>query len=848
MDGLGQSVRIKRSAITGKVRQPIGEGGSAKVFLARYDGDPVAIKTMKGSGKCRIMDGFWNEVETMSKLCHPRIVRLFGVVDHFGISLVLEHMPGGSLYRYYRQSPEASIEDRIRWSLDIAYGMALEHGLLRVKVSDFGSAVSSLSEQARESLRENRKMSLVGTTRLYLAPELHREAVEFTTATDAYAYGVILTELATWKGPFGYTIEEIHRSPRFLQDLQQGKSLLFNPENCSMPDAYKALARACLDEDPDLRPNFVGIIQELRTMNGEVGVEDLGGLSPWSGALSPLGGSVLSAGADSNGEVGKLDEVPAGIGSWSGWESPVPVATLSSGSSVDTVMAGGSRLNPLVVPVLDKRISRSTDDVPASEAVRYWVDGSVLSLSSWESPVPVATLSSDSTVDTITAEAPNTSPPLSYGILSSNNVVTASDHIRPADLYGANETMVAAAHNGVKVREPRLPQSFPTDHEVSVLELQMRERLAEFASAGDVSCFKDLFYFQERLKTVFGSAIHYAASCGFEGMLRPLVAAGEDLKLVSWEGTPLHAACLGGFLECVRTLVDVGADPNLVDKNGNTPLACACRGGHLDVVRVLIRGGAMLEAANLDRERPLMVASRGGFLDVVRELILAGAEVNAADDYGETALFKACNFGHVEVLKILVVAGGDVNTADAFSWALPFPHGMYLKQTPIHTASRKGHVDVVKILIQARADLNVFCGFHTTPLHEAALNGHVDVVKALVEAKANVDAKNRFGRTALWIACDAGHDALVGILMKGGCDMDLADRIGTTPLMAAAENGHNRVVETLLRGDADPNVKDSSGRTAMQRAECQRRLEVIKTLRAHKTGLRKMVSGWFGRK
>ncbi|KAI8849790.1 kinase-like domain-containing protein [Chytridium lagenaria] len=161
----------------------------------RYDGDPVVIKRMKysvGVGDY-VIQAFKKEAAIFARLNHARIVRFFGVITEQGcISLILEDMSHGSLLDFYKAQPEASVQDRVQWALDIAFGMQYLHtrtppiihrdlkspnvlmalegnGSLRAKVTDFGSAVLQLATATR---MHSKQPTLAGTTLFWRAPEL----------------------------------------------------------------------------------------------------------------------------------------------------------------------------------------------------------------------------------------------------------------------------------------------------------------------------------------------------------------------------------------------------------------------------------------------------------------------------------------------------------------------------------------------------------------------------------------------------------------------------------------------------------------------------------------------------
>ncbi|KAJ3098529.1 hypothetical protein HDU97_003948 [Phlyctochytrium planicorne] len=294
------SLFIKPSRITDIQDTPFASGGAADVFRARYDGERVVIKRIKNScGAPALIKDFMNEVTTLSKLNHSRIVRFFGVLQENDgcISLVLEvknqryvriyicqEMTHGSLMGYYQQHPKPHVSDRILWSLDIARGMQYLHdrspqiihrdlkslnvliskdnrGILRAKVSDFGSAVLQLSTSSQ---RKSNYPCLNGTTPFYRAPELKGIRLKFTTATDVYAYGIILSELASWEGPFACPWSDLDHHA-VLNYINRGESVPINLDDCDVPETFKNLIMRCTGASND-RPTSNDIIKSLNDM------------------------------------------------------------------------------------------------------------------------------------------------------------------------------------------------------------------------------------------------------------------------------------------------------------------------------------------------------------------------------------------------------------------------------------------------------------------------------------------------------------------------------------------------------------------------------------------------------
>ncbi|KAJ3093676.1 hypothetical protein HDU97_009262, partial [Phlyctochytrium planicorne] len=253
---------ILPSRITHQSSTPIGRGGFGEVFKARYHGEPVAIKRSKTPAS--LFDkAVKDEVTMLSKLSHPRIVRFYGAViaDDGSLGLVLEN-------------------DKIRWALDVAYGlqhlhehlppiihrdlkspnvlMSVEKGSLCAKVSDFGSAIMHIS---RTSQMSSKAQNLTGTTRFYQAPELNAIKVTFTMASDIYAYGIVLSEIISWEGPFGCGKQNMNYNA-IDWCISMGQPIPFSLDEFDVPKDFKQLCTKCAGLK-DSRPSIQEVIDSL---------------------------------------------------------------------------------------------------------------------------------------------------------------------------------------------------------------------------------------------------------------------------------------------------------------------------------------------------------------------------------------------------------------------------------------------------------------------------------------------------------------------------------------------------------------------------------------------------------
>jgi hypothetical protein len=89
------------------------------------------------------------------------------------------------------------------------------------------------------------------------------------------------------------------------------------------------------------------------------------------------------------------------------------------------------------------------------------------------------------------------------------------------------------------------------------------------------------------------SLLHLAAAAGSAGLIRALIAAGQDPCARSHAGSlPLHTAARRGNTAALGALLAAGAPIDAQNDYGKTPLHYAAEEGHLDAVRSLLEAGA----------------------------------------------------------------------------------------------------------------------------------------------------------------------------------------------------------------------------------------------------------------
>ncbi|KAE8882627.1 hypothetical protein PF010_g18149 [Phytophthora fragariae] len=254
----------------------VSSGAFGVVWLGHYHGQPVAVK--------RMIDGedeavsFSREIETMSRLSHPKIVRFIGCTwtnkkDLGGVS---EYMDGGDV-RTLLETRKIELswkKEKISIAIDIAEALAYMHSrspkiihrdLKSRNVLLNSSMVAKLSDfgLSRNRTYEETLTAGVGTVR-WTAPEVML-GDNYSEQADVYSFGVVLSELDTREIPFEEKSSKTGAggAPDMAIVIKVAKGELRPSFAPDCPDVILRIARACLQFDPALRPDSESVVQML---------------------------------------------------------------------------------------------------------------------------------------------------------------------------------------------------------------------------------------------------------------------------------------------------------------------------------------------------------------------------------------------------------------------------------------------------------------------------------------------------------------------------------------------------------------------------------------------------------
>ena len=280
------------------VRDTLGEGGMARVYLARdnvLDRD-VALKALREqyANDEEFVERFRREAKNAAALNHPSIVQVYdqGRAEDGTYYMAMEYVSGGTLKdRIKKEAPlepneAAGIASRIADALDVAHGRGIVHRDIKpqnvlltasgdAKVADFGIARAASSKTITET-------NLVLGTSAYMSPEQVR-GDRAGPASDLYSLGVVLYEMLTGEQPYraddpiATAMKHLDEPPRHPRDA-----------NPAVPEGLDALVAKLLAKRPEDRyASAAQLAEDLRRVRD--GLPPLAA-GPEGGTTAPLDG------------------------------------------------------------------------------------------------------------------------------------------------------------------------------------------------------------------------------------------------------------------------------------------------------------------------------------------------------------------------------------------------------------------------------------------------------------------------------------------------------------------------------------------------------------------------------
>ena len=256
-----------------QIQELIARGGFGQVFLAAYNGQTVAVKTLlpETADDMDEIKALFAEAKVMATLEHPCIVNFIGIAweSFSSICCVTEYSVGGDLrallnhFLANNTRPQGFDHDKVKIASDIVHGLTYLHSMepnilhrdlksrnvlldsqLNAKLTDFG-----VSRERSDGMMTN----AVGTS-LWMAPEVMLGS-HYDGKADVFSFGILLSELDTHLMPYANVRNANGHKPSettILRKVATGKLQVEFSSTC--PPELLELAKACISIHPKDRP------------------------------------------------------------------------------------------------------------------------------------------------------------------------------------------------------------------------------------------------------------------------------------------------------------------------------------------------------------------------------------------------------------------------------------------------------------------------------------------------------------------------------------------------------------------------------------------------------------------
>lgn len=247
----------------------LGTGVYGNVFKGEWKETEIALKQIIPSYNFDRKE-FMRELSKMIELRHSSIVRLLAFTLDHQTGILMEFMPMSSALCFLQshntksQNP-VTREEMSVWAYQIADGMnyihnrGIVHGNLgarnvmlqtrnQAKISDFGLAkILTFNHEYYKPLEYENLL-------YWSAIENFQDSPNYTTASDAWSFGVTLWEIFS----YGARPYENMNTNEMMMFVKSGKRLQC-PKTCT-PAIYNQILK-CWDCDPLDRPSFLDLLQ-----------------------------------------------------------------------------------------------------------------------------------------------------------------------------------------------------------------------------------------------------------------------------------------------------------------------------------------------------------------------------------------------------------------------------------------------------------------------------------------------------------------------------------------------------------------------------------------------------------
>jgi eukaryotic-like serine/threonine-protein kinase len=315
---MGQRLKEARELGNYQLVEKLGQGGMGEVWRARHRllAREAAIKLVKPemlgttdeSAGRQVLRRFEREAQTTATLTSSNTIQLFdfGIAADGCFYYVMELLTGRDLESLVRQFGPMPAERAMHLLQQACHSLAEAHarGLVHrdvkpanifvcrmgldvdfVKVLDFGLVKQHQPPGGNEETRSVLTIQQVVGTPSYMAPEVILAGGNADARADVYALGCVAYFLLTRKRVFNDTspmqalVDHVHSKPAPPS----------TQTTLTIPPEVDALVLACLEKDPDNRPQHAGEVGErIQSLNLARGWTSVRARAWWEAHLPEL--------------------------------------------------------------------------------------------------------------------------------------------------------------------------------------------------------------------------------------------------------------------------------------------------------------------------------------------------------------------------------------------------------------------------------------------------------------------------------------------------------------------------------------------------------------------------------
>jgi serine/threonine-protein kinase len=203
------------------IKQPIGQGGMATVYLANHQllQNQVAIKVLSQEyvRNENIRKRFLAEARNMASMSHPNIIKVTDLIDDGDtVAFVMEHIEGETLKEYLERKGKLSdseiktifsqmleavgyVHDKKLVHRDIKPSNFMINSEGQLKLLDFG--IAKTTDVTSSEYTQTGTGIQMGTP-LYMSPEQVKSSKEVGASSDIYSLGVVLWQMVMGQKPY----------------------------------------------------------------------------------------------------------------------------------------------------------------------------------------------------------------------------------------------------------------------------------------------------------------------------------------------------------------------------------------------------------------------------------------------------------------------------------------------------------------------------------------------------------------------------------------------------------------------------------------------------------------------